>query len=258
MRLVLRALCGERTSLITDAPSMGAPGAIPGFGADSSPLSLGRFCAGPLFPLDVVHVSRELASFGDAVRESLWVAARERPLHPAAPRSQFARMSRPISQYAYPFFFDVWFTLLHKHFRMRALRRMAGIALAIRLYERQHGRRPDRLDQLIPDFLTAIPVDPFSADGRPINYSRNGGRDRVYSVGLNGVDDAGSSYIIEADQFGPVFPDLVFYLDGLLANENRNVGEWGVYKALDDNQDSEDDGEDGGDEDDGQDQPENR
>ena len=258
VRLLLRALCGERTSLVTDAPSAGAPGAISGFGANSSPFSLWRNCAGPLFPLDVVHASRELASFGDAVRERLWVAARERPLQPADPRSQFALISRPISEYAYPFFFDGWFRLLQNHFRMRALRRMAGVALAIQLYERQHDRRPDRLDQLIPDFLTAIPVDPFSADGRPIKYSRDGGRDRVYSVGSNGVDDGGSSYIIKFDRGGSVFPDLVFYLDGLLANENRFVGDWGVYKTLDDHQDSEDEGEDAGDEDDGQDQPENR
>lgn len=59
------------------------------------------------------------------------------------------------------------------HYRVRATRRMAATALAIRLYEIDHGKRPDALDQLVPHYLPAVPRDPYVLDA-PISYRPQG------------------------------------------------------------------------------------
>lgn len=50
---------------------------------------------------------------------------------------------------------------------------MAATALAIRLYEIDHGQRPDTLEALVPDYLPAVPRDPFTLD-QPIGYRPRG------------------------------------------------------------------------------------
>lgn len=60
---------------------------------------------------------------------------------------------------------------LETHSRVIAYRRIAAVALAIRLYQADHdGRRPERLEQLVPDYLTQLPADPYSATGQPFAY----------------------------------------------------------------------------------------
>ncbi|MBN1343619.1 MAG: hypothetical protein JXQ73_13105 [Phycisphaerae bacterium] len=50
------------------------------------------------------------------------------------------------------------------HFLSLANRRQAAVALAIRLYEVDHGRRPKRLEELVPGYLPEIPLDPVGDD----------------------------------------------------------------------------------------------
>ncbi|GMU84305.1 MAG: hypothetical protein AMXMBFR47_41750 [Planctomycetota bacterium] len=70
-------------------------------------------------------------------------------------------------------------------------RRLAATALAIRLFQVDHGRRPEHLAELIPDYLPAVPIDPFRSDSGPIGYRLEKGRSRLYSVGSDGKDDGG-------------------------------------------------------------------
>ena len=66
----------------------------------------------------------------------------------------------------------------------------ARVALAVLRYRAKHGRLPAKLDALVPDFLEAIPPDPF--DGQPLRYMRTpDGAFVVYALGENGVDDGG-------------------------------------------------------------------
>lgn len=58
--------------------------------------------------------------------------------------------------------------------RVEAKLRMAAIALAIKLYEADHGRRPETLDQLVPHYLAEVPADPFDPKGGPIRYVPQG------------------------------------------------------------------------------------
>jgi hypothetical protein len=91
------------------------------------------------------------------------------------------------------------YTLL-AHFRRLGDRRMAAVALAVRLYRVDHdGAWPASLDDLVPGCLPAVPADPFAAGGRPLRYKVDaptadgrGTEPAVYSVGEDGVDDGGS------------------------------------------------------------------
>jgi hypothetical protein len=108
--------------------------------------------------------------------------------------------------------------MTREHFSALTDRRLAATALAIRLYQLDHaGQRPQRLEQLVPGYLPAIPLDAMAAGGRPIGYLPSPGRPLIYSVGQNGADDAGSE-VAMADEYGEIDPwrrmDRVFYLGG--------------------------------------------
>jgi hypothetical protein len=47
------------------------------------------------------------------------------------------------------------------------------------------------LAELVPNYLPAVPKDPFFAGGRPIGY-RWEKRPAIYGVGHNGTDEGGS------------------------------------------------------------------
>lgn len=63
------------------------------------------------------------------------------------------------------------------------------IALAAERYRLDHGRFPAQLDELVPDYLDALPVDPV--DEKPMRYLTDEDGAVVYSVGQDGVDDGG-------------------------------------------------------------------
>jgi hypothetical protein len=55
------------------------------------------------------------------------------------------------------------------HFRALAERRMSAVALAVRLYRIEHDRFPEHLQDLVPQYLPAVPDDPF-LEGKPLGY----------------------------------------------------------------------------------------
>jgi hypothetical protein len=65
--------------------------------------------------------------------------------------------------------------------------------LAVRLYQADHdGRPPARLADLVPRYLDAVPMDPFTGDREPLKYRLGtDGTWSVYAVGPNDVDDGG-------------------------------------------------------------------
>ena len=107
------------------------------------------------------------------------------------------------------------------HFRALAHRTAVAVSLAVRMYQIEHRRRPAALNDLTPDYLSAVPVDPFDSPGRPLRYQPDLESPLLYSVGQNGVDDGGSFKFDEDD--GTVNwqgPDMPFFLNG-----DRPVGE---------------------------------
>ena len=66
----------------------------------------------------------------------------------------------------------------------------AGLALAA--FRTGRGAYPDRLEQLVPEFLPELPKDLF--DGQPLRYRRDGAGYRLYSLCQNRRDDGGIDF----------------------------------------------------------------
>jgi|GEM_PF-6247213 hypothetical protein len=64
--------------------------------------------------------------------------------------------------------------------------RIGRTVAALELYRRANGGYPQNLTQLTPDFLSAVPLDPYT--GEPLKYTEG---QCVYSVGRNLQDDGG-------------------------------------------------------------------
>jgi hypothetical protein len=75
---------------------------------------------------------------------------------------------------------------LRKHAYLRCL----DVALAAERYRRANQDWPDSIDNLCPQFLAEVPLDPF--DGEPLRYRRVEDGVVIYSVSSDGVDDNGN------------------------------------------------------------------
>lgn len=104
--------------------------------------------------------------------------------------------------------------LIYLDFRIRADRRMAAVSLAIRLFEIDHGSRPQSLDELVPAYLDAIPLDPFAEKATPIQYVPSAIPPVLYSVGMDGVDEGGKYHLRRNGSLYPDRADLVYFLNG--------------------------------------------
>ncbi len=104
------------------------------------------------------------------------------------------------------------FFLTKNHFKQRlAYYRVLLIAIALRQYVKKHHEYPEKLDDLVPEFLDKLPDEPYGADGfvyrkvvpSPsqrgflLNYE-------LYSPGANRRDDNAP------DQFSPTDDDIGF------------------------------------------------
>jgi hypothetical protein len=63
------------------------------------------------------------------------------------------------------------------------------LLIALRCYHRQHGKLPESLDALVPEYLPAVPLDDF--DGKPLRYLP--AKKLIYSIGDNLKDDGGKA-----------------------------------------------------------------
>jgi hypothetical protein len=62
--------------------------------------------------------------------------------------------------------------------------------LALHAYRQEHRAYPNTLTALVPEYLAAVPNDPF-VEAKPLSYHRNGNKFVLYSVGPDGIDDYG-------------------------------------------------------------------
>jgi hypothetical protein len=74
--------------------------------------------------------------------------------------------------------------------RNAAERDSADAAIAAELYRRKNGKWPAKLDDLVPEFLPAVPTDPFT--NLPLVLKTNAQACKIYSVGADGVDNSGN------------------------------------------------------------------
>jgi hypothetical protein len=87
---------------------------------------------------------------------------------------------------------------------------MAMTLLALERYRLVHASLPETLDQLVADYLVAVPTDPF--DGAPLRYQRFDRGFLVYSVGEDGKDDGGNPEPRKTEKSGETW-DLVFRIE---------------------------------------------
>jgi len=75
-------------------------------------------------------------------------------------------------------------------FRFQAQNELTITAIALKRYHLRHRKFPPNLDQLIPEFLAAHPIDWM--DGQKLRYRLEGDSFVLWSVGDNGTDDGGT------------------------------------------------------------------
>lgn len=98
------------------------------------------------------------------------------------------------SRWYYDWSDDLW-PYFRTTFRIIAERRMTAVSLAAQLYRADHKHWPAKLEELVPQYLPAIPLDPFQSDGRPVGYTivkgvlpNNEDRPLVYCEEAGAVD----------------------------------------------------------------------
>jgi hypothetical protein len=72
----------------------------------------------------------------------------------------------------------------------QALLRLLSTDLALRRFQTAERMFPNELRSLVPKFLPAVPLDPFT--GAPLIYRRQGDAFELYSTGPKQVDGGGS------------------------------------------------------------------
>ncbi len=79
--------------------------------------------------------------------------------------------------------------------RSVALLRLIEAVIAVHRFQYRHGTFPATLQDLVPEFLEEVPVDPFSMTGEVLRYRLFDGGCAVYTVSWNSRDDGGWSVL---------------------------------------------------------------
>lgn len=78
--------------------------------------------------------------------------------------------------------------LIEKFCLSETMRRMMITAITLKRFQLKHGHYPENLSELVPDYLSAIPIDPMSQ--KPFAYHPHPQDGYwLYSVGINGIDE---------------------------------------------------------------------
>lgn len=77
---------------------------------------------------------------------------------------------------------------LRDFYHIQAWKVALQLKIALRLYELKHGELPDDLAALVPEYLKAVPQDPY--DGQTFRYSK--AEKKVWSVGSDLIDQGGN------------------------------------------------------------------
>lgn len=166
----------------------------------------------PLWVHEAAGNLRLMSAYVDAARQTSYPAAMERipSLEDTARLDRFTLLA-PALHDIYKF-----------QFQWVAKARIIAIAFSVRLYELEHGRRPGKLEELVPKYLPAVPADPFARDGAAIRYAPDANPPVLYSVYLDGKDDGGIALESDGRVDERKSPDLVFFLNGDRPAGKRN------------------------------------
>lgn len=88
---------------------------------------------------------------------------------------------------------DYWHreTFRHGYLLSHAITRLLACEFALARYHRQFGRWPKTLAALVPEYLPAVPVDPYSPTAAELKYRTTDDGYLLYSIHRDGVDHHG-------------------------------------------------------------------
>ncbi|HEV2947227.1 MAG TPA: hypothetical protein VGX70_07610 [Gemmataceae bacterium] len=94
---------------------------------------------------------------------------------------------------------NVYLNKLAENFHHRLAFMRCGVAgVAVERYRLANGRWPERLEDLVPAYLSKIPIDLF--DGQPLRFRRLKDGVIIYTVGEDQEDDGGQRVLIKASK----------------------------------------------------------
>ena len=76
------------------------------------------------------------------------------------------------------------------YWNSEALLKCAIVALASERFRQAKGRWPEKLQELVPDYLRSVPIDPF--DGKEIRFRQLSDGIVIYTLGPDGRDNGGT------------------------------------------------------------------
>lgn len=91
--------------------------------------------------------------------------------------------------------------------RYQTRRDLLETGLQLTMFREKHGRLPTSISELVPGFLSNIPIDPYS--GQPFVYRVGENSFILYSFGPDRIDNGGAEAEKESNQDG----DLLFRMD---------------------------------------------
>jgi hypothetical protein len=108
--------------------------------------------------------------------------------------------------------------------RAESRRRAKLLGVAACRHRLKHGEFPSNADDLVPDFLESVPLDPIT--GNSLQYRLDNGQPVIYSVGADGDDDGGVQAV---DSAGNIVEDGARHFSQSTSNEVE--GDWILWPA---------------------------
>lgn len=87
--------------------------------------------------------------------------------------------------------FDVNVVVRDSYRRAQAIERLLMLKVAAHAYQLDHDKLPTRIQQLVPTYISALPVDPFDPTEQPLRCRVKDDTLLFYSVDVDGDDDGG-------------------------------------------------------------------
>jgi hypothetical protein len=190
----------------------GLPAAAP-VSSTAAAVELGAvFIIAPAWKLDALRLVKRCEGYARAAAFENWPAAQRSASSDQWDVTQHgaARVARFFSCTLMSSFDGA----LQQLYMVMTMRRFAATALAIRLYELDHGQRPLALAELVPAYLPAVPRDPFDPNDGLLPYLPTAPSPLLYSVGPNGIDEGGVFPVSPSGGVDSRVQDMPFFLNG--------------------------------------------
>ncbi len=95
------------------------------------------------------------------------------------------------------FFFQLLSNLrvVNAEWRIRTMMDLAHVGIAVERYRLAAGHFPEKLEELVPAYISAVPLDPYTQMAEPLRYlAKPDGSYIIYSVYEDGEDEKGAPY----------------------------------------------------------------